>query len=213
MSGLNHKPNEAGWFYHAPTKKETDYQPVGAPPPSQIPGLGQMEEFEQEKPKELVFRETDTKYIRLAKMGGRKDLLTINSNSANTSEPVSYPRCDWFYLEDNALEDKPKEDKKWEFLLPEYMVHHAYQPHGDTAAEASNGVPMRRPPYATENQSCFYQDGHSLSDKTVSLPEIKRPGYGTRNAKAANSKQPTFDKDNPLSSQALKNHPRPNYQL
>lgn len=61
-----------GWFYHAPTKKETDYQPVGAPPPSQIPGLGQMEEFEQEKPKELVFRETDTKYIRLAKMGGRK---------------------------------------------------------------------------------------------------------------------------------------------
>ena len=62
-----------GWFYHAPAKKVQKEEPVGAPPPSQIPGMwGTDAPLEKEEPREMVFRDTDTKYIRMAKMGGRK---------------------------------------------------------------------------------------------------------------------------------------------
>ena len=40
------------------------------------------------------------------------DLLTIRPNPETKREPVSYPRNEWFYLEDNALEDKSKQEQE-----------------------------------------------------------------------------------------------------
>ena len=68
---LNYSCLCLGWFYHAPCKKNAT-NPVGAPPPSQIPGLGEIGAIQKEQPKEMVFRATDSKYIRKAKMGGIK---------------------------------------------------------------------------------------------------------------------------------------------
>lgn len=220
---MNQKPNEAGWFYHAPVRTVHREQ-VGAPPPSQIPGLGQIEVLEREVPKEMVFKDTDTKYIRMAKMGGRKDLLTIQPNTEKMA-PVGYHRNEWFYLEDNALadkEEKEKEQQEWQFLLPEYMVHQGYQAdQPELGPSEADGKPMRRAPYATDNKSSFYEDGTSLTDKTVRIPETMRPGYGVRSAKApasvkgpagASRRQPAADRSKPLGSQVQGDKSRLRYQ-
>ncbi|XP_076459716.1 uncharacterized protein C7orf57 homolog [Babylonia areolata] len=132
MSLMHQKPSEAGWFYHAPDKQPDHVEPVGVPPASQIPGLGDISVLPPEKPHEVMFRETDSKYVQLAKMGGRKDLLVVRPNSGTKKEAKGYPRCEWYYLEDNAQQAKAnqsKDQEHWKFFLPEYMV---YQSHGET---------------------------------------------------------------------------------
>ncbi|XP_076471579.1 uncharacterized protein C7orf57 homolog [Babylonia areolata] len=214
MSAMNQKINEVGWFYHAPARKSESQEPVGVPPTSQIPGLGETEVLEQEEPREMVFRDTDTKYIRMAKMGGRKDLLRIRPNPQTKKGPVSYPRNDWFYLEDNELEDKAQREKEevdWQFTLPEYMVH---QSHGASVeGQPGESVPGRRAPYATDDQSQFSRDGHSMTDKTVRIPETRRPGYGVRSGKPApRGPMAKLEKAKPQSSQVQGDRPRLRHQ-
>lgn len=63
---------------------------------------------------------------------------------------------------------------------------------------------QRQAPYATEDQSSFMQDGRSMTDKTVRLPEVRRPGYGVRFAKPAQvQKQSDGERIRPR----YKNHP------
>merc|ERR1711874_423657 len=131
---ISQNPKECGWFYHAPAKKQV-MERMEAPAPSQIPGIGfdDPASMEQQQVREMMFKDTDSKYIRLAKMGGRKDLLQFNPHlyGKKTTSPAGYHRNEWFYLEDNRMEDEEKkeeEKKEWEFLLPEYMVHKGYQP-------------------------------------------------------------------------------------
>jgi len=65
-----------GWFYHAPAKPQAHKEPVMLPPTSQVPGLNY--EIDGQYPEDLpkpLFRETDTKYVRLAKQGGRQSKL------------------------------------------------------------------------------------------------------------------------------------------
>ena len=87
----------SGWFYHAPPKPEKRDRVV-APPPSQIPGLSNVSQLPPEhQSAHLVIRESDSKYIRLAKQGGRPDLLVMRTPEPPSCEPVGYPRCDWYY--------------------------------------------------------------------------------------------------------------------
>ena len=73
-----------------------------APPASQIPGIGGLkDEFANPENDDRHFRrkwirDTDSKYIKLAKGGGRKNLLVFRSPPAKAEEPVPYPRVDWF---------------------------------------------------------------------------------------------------------------------
>ncbi|ELT88726.1 hypothetical protein CAPTEDRAFT_69804, partial [Capitella teleta] len=62
------------WMYHAPARGTTEV--VGAPPPSQIPCLHGNEDLPPpDMPQKNMIKESDSAYIRLAKMGGREDLL------------------------------------------------------------------------------------------------------------------------------------------
>ena len=104
--------------------------------------------------------------------------------------------------------------REWQFLHPEYMVH---QPHGSTTTvnepgAAREGVPMRGAPYATEQQSQFNRDGHSMTDKTVKLPEARPHGYGVRTCKPPPKGPKAVDKTKPLSSQVQGERPRLKYQ-
>ncbi|KAJ8320034.1 hypothetical protein KUTeg_001621 [Tegillarca granosa] len=115
------------------------------------------------------------------------DLLRFKEN-ANLREkaPVSYPRNEWFYLADNALEDAELEEKKpYAFLLPEYMVHESHKPDGDDA----NYERPRRAPFAFDNKSAYEREGDSIKDKTLKLPEVVKSGYGVRTGKPVKTKQ------------------------
>ncbi|XP_050418316.2 uncharacterized protein C7orf57 [Patella vulgata] len=185
----NKNINECGWFYHAPAKRNTkSTEPVDTPYISQIPGLSEIpqEEFTTD-PHKLYFKETDTKFVRMAKQGGRKDLLVFREPSGPSKEAKGYPRVDWFYLQDNAMEDAENEGEKkpWEFLLPEYMVHDSYTPSFADGAPVGSYGPGEtgRVPYACDKVSVFQSEGRDATDKRVRLPEARPPGYGVRNSK------------------------------
>ena len=89
------------WFYHAPSKKSSK-SAKPAPPASQIPGIGGLKdelanpEQDDRHFRRKWIRDTDSKYIKLAKAGGRKNLLAFRSPPTKADEPVPYPRVDWF---------------------------------------------------------------------------------------------------------------------
>jgi hypothetical protein len=71
MSIFNRNPSEETWYVHAPLKNEKR-PAVTVPAPSNIPYLnGTFDDNEDyNKPKPIWFSETDSKVIRLAKLGG-----------------------------------------------------------------------------------------------------------------------------------------------
>ncbi|XP_077997634.1 uncharacterized protein C7orf57-like isoform X2 [Glandiceps talaboti] len=166
MSGMQ------DWFYHAPAKRQ-EKEAINYPAASQIPGLSGVVVDEREDEfgtKRGYFKESDTKYVRLAKMGGRKDLLRFRSPKTLSDDPVPYPRPDWLDWDQEAGPDAG--DRK--VYLPEYMVYDEH--HSDPDAEP---YMPRRPPYSLNDQvSVFEREGGARKpiDKTVKLPEIKRPG-------------------------------------
>ncbi|CAI9716920.1 Hypothetical predicted protein [Octopus vulgaris] len=84
---------------------------------SQVPGL----QVYDGKPSRPYFKDSDSKYVRLAKERGVKDLLK-HEETAGKPDAVPYNRVNWFYLEDNAVEDaQKKKSVNWTFGAPEYM--------------------------------------------------------------------------------------------
>ena len=78
-----------------------------APLVSQIPGLGGPTPPSPDSSRRNLFRDTDSDYVRLAKQGGRSDLLQNNySDRGRSTQAVDYPRVDWYYLEDNKAADR-----------------------------------------------------------------------------------------------------------
>ncbi|VDI41498.1 Hypothetical predicted protein [Mytilus galloprovincialis] len=187
----NKNINECGWFYHAPAKPKVPSEPVPLPATSQIPGLNaEIEGQYQDDPIKPLFRETDSKYIRLAKQGGRQNLLQFKENpNMRERAPKGYPRPEWFYLEDNALEDAElkrteqiNHDIEYQYMVPEYMVHEEWKPETDCYERP------RRQPFSFDRLSAFERDGDRVTDKTVKLPEVKKPGFGVRSAKPLKTK-------------------------
>ena len=113
------------WYYHAPIKRTTK-SPKAAPPASQIPGIGGLkDEFANPESDERHFRrkwirDTDSKYIKMAKQGGRKNLLAYHSPPVKPDEPVPYPRVEWFD------HDHPEEDD--EAGQPAQLQEHDKEP-------------------------------------------------------------------------------------
>jgi len=175
------KPSETGWFYHAPPRPAVGPE-IGVPPPSQIPGLaGEFIAAPPEPIPRTRIMETDSKYVRLAKRGGREDLLQFKHLGKPSEQPQTYPRVDWFYLEDIRAEEEEKynNDKKeaHTFLLPDYMVHEAYRPDGNS--DGDERFQPKRAPYNYDTTTAFEKDSRP-TDKTIHLPEMKRDGYGVR---------------------------------
>lgn len=89
---------------------------------SQIPGINGCQDGKPPGQNRPYYKDTDSKYVRLAKQGGRRDLLNYQEFDQH-KEAVAYPRVDWYYLEDNALADaKKKKEQNWQFGVPEYMT-------------------------------------------------------------------------------------------
>ncbi|XP_076822392.1 uncharacterized protein C7orf57-like [Clavelina lepadiformis] len=173
------------WFYHAPiskAKKEKQFAPVA----SQIPGLtpDDIEAMEREtgSNKRNWIRDTDTKYIQLAKLGGRKNLLTFNAVK-KPKGPKSYPRVDWFDHEPMSTEEEKKilAERKW--FPPEYMIHESClkpaTPEKGTV-EVDLGQARRERLDIQEKYerrgAPFYMDGQegSFPSETTKLPKISK---------------------------------------
>ncbi|ESO99208.1 hypothetical protein LOTGIDRAFT_205260 [Lottia gigantea] len=208
----NKNINECGWFYHAPAKREEKPDPAPTPYISQIPGLSEYEDDQPTQPQGLYFKDTDSKFIRLSKQGGRKDLLVFKDNKqTENKEPQGYPKVDWFYLADNAREDAAIQEPKkpHQFLLPEYMVYDSYVPscvEGTSPSPDGSRRQGSRVPYACDKQTIFQSEGNDVTDKRVKIPEARQPGFGVRNSKPVKVQQHTSK--TPNGSNMMKDHGR-----
>uniref|UniRef100_UPI00398F6312 uncharacterized protein C7orf57-like isoform X2 n=1 Tax=Pristiophorus japonicus TaxID=55135 RepID=UPI00398F6312 len=119
--------SDCDWFYHIPRKpNKTEKSQIQLPPTSQIPGLSDLAEPHKEitfDSRRLWIRDTDSDYVKLAKQGGRADLLKHHSPPPRKSSPVPCSQPEWFM---HAPSSKNKEVPKW--YLPEYMVHEEFIP-------------------------------------------------------------------------------------
>lgn len=178
------------WYYHVPSKR-TSKSPKAVPPASQIPGIGGLKD-ELANPEEddrhfrrKWIRDTDSKYIKLAKGGGRKNLLAFRSPPAKAEEPVSYPRVDWFdhdHPEDepDALEhtvdqdEQHKEPKPGYHVLPDWYVHVHDLPSDDEVV--TGAYRSKRPIVGFDNLSKWQRDvkGERENPSNVRLPPLKR---------------------------------------
>lgn len=165
------------------------------PPTSQVPGLNYETDDNFHDPIKPLFRDTDTTYVRLAKQGGRQNLLQFKENPNMREKPAKhYPRPDWFYLEDNALEDAEtaKPNPNYNFMVPEYMIHEEWNPANSDTYERP-----RRAPFAYDLHSAYEREGDKITDKTLKLPEVKKPGYGVRSAKPLRMKPKSQERTKP----------------
>nr|CAB3249657.1 uncharacterized protein C7orf57 homolog [Phallusia mammillata] len=75
-----------------------------------------------EKKRQNYIKSTDSDYVKLAKQGGAKDLLTIAANDKN-AEAVDYPKSDWFghHSMESSEQEKILAERQWH--APDYMTH------------------------------------------------------------------------------------------
>lgn len=153
-----------------PLRKKKDPTPV--PPISRIPNIGcHPDDLVPSCEPQLTFKSTDSPYVQLCKMGGRADLLCFRENEPYRGPPVPYCRCDWYYLEDNALEEqqKPPSTEKYAFKVPCYMTHTEFKRPEELPKPIGQSTPPPLPP-PTKTKRCG------------KLP-TNRPGYAEYNKK------------------------------
>lgn len=111
MSISNRKPEDEIWYVHAPLKNEK--RPiVPSVQPSNIPYLNGVMDTEEElnRQQTIWFKETDSEFIKLSKLGGRQDLL-IHRLKENPKEPMPYPIPSWWTDMLTEVVNEKKEDK------------------------------------------------------------------------------------------------------
>merc|ERR550532_10532 len=129
---------------------------------SQVPGLSDLPaEYKPEKPPGVLIRETDSKYTKLAKMGGRKNLLYFKQG-VPSNEPKKYPVPEWWgfkpgqgeYPEGEDMKPRPKPS------VPDYMVHQAYSVPSDDMQ--LNSRSRGRIPFGQDGQSHWSRDANNI---------------------------------------------------
>ncbi|XP_075244216.1 uncharacterized protein C7orf57-like isoform X3 [Convolutriloba macropyga] len=153
------------WFYHAPQRRRErgtspDSRPE-MPPMSQIPGLSDLpaETEPSGKPSGVLIRDTDSKYIKLAKMGGRKNLLYFKQG-APSSEPKKYPVPEWWgFKPTDQNEDEDLSKPRAKPSVPDYMVHQAYMVSDDMQL---NSRTRARVPFGQDGQSHWSRDANNV---------------------------------------------------
>ncbi|XP_046859343.1 uncharacterized protein C7orf57 homolog isoform X2 [Xenia sp. Carnegie-2017] len=209
------------WFYHIPASRKSPEQSnnINAPFHSQIPGLNHnpVESIAEENLpqfKRKWIRDTDSKYVRLAKAGGRKNLLSFVSAKPSV-EPVSYPRVDWFdhhqetcmNEEENNVNNEADTKRSCNdyAVLPEWYTHDVPDDKESTAKETnipSNEEVKKRPMLGHDSMTVWERETKQDKDGKsramfVKLPKISKKS--TKKNKTSNKysalKLPNLDDD------------------
>ncbi|XP_078369507.1 uncharacterized protein C7orf57 homolog [Oculina patagonica] len=148
---LDRPENEEIWYcYYVPSRrrKQQDSKAARRIPISQVPDLTKEAPKESTNLKEKKYvrhiLETDSKYLKLAKTGGRRNLLCYRENEGKNTAPKEYKVPEWYYHDDGkgkevkelSEEEKHKRykvtygkrsyktsDKSKVYERPDYMTH------------------------------------------------------------------------------------------
>ncbi|XP_008586032.1 PREDICTED: uncharacterized protein C7orf57 homolog [Galeopterus variegatus] len=151
LHGASQRYAPCDWYYHLPMKRSE--KAVDAPPASQIPGLSNLGESQNGNTlgiRRYWIKETDSEYVKLAKQGGRPDLLTHFVPGTRKGSPVAYSLV-------RAVS------------MPDYMVYEEFNP------DQTNGsYESRRGPYDFDMKTVWQREAEELEKekKKVRLPAI-----------------------------------------
>lgn len=188
------------WFYHVPTAKSKGPSCVVAPVPSQIPGLSNIPEDSVEDKDDRCFRrkwirDTDSKYVKLAKAGGRRNLLAFNNKAKLSSEPVLYPRVEWFDHINNNMVEENEQNLTTSAVLPEWYVHEQLPGDSEMTKVEGNNVAdisaVKRPMLGFDAMSVWQRENENqpaTENSKSKLPKIRKKKFSA--AKAKFSKEP-----------------------
>ncbi|XP_063778717.1 uncharacterized protein C7orf57 homolog isoform X2 [Pseudophryne corroboree] len=159
------------WFHHAPLKQTEKTDKDDLPPTSQIPGLSDLAEPHNELMNESRrhwIKDTDSDYVKLAKQGGRPDLLKQMTPAANKASPVAYATPDWYAHEDVSTTEPNVAPLR---NVPDYMIHEEY----DTE-QIDPKYEGKRGPFDFDQKTMWQRDSddneNGNHDKKVKLPAI-----------------------------------------
>ncbi|XP_068052364.1 uncharacterized protein C7orf57 homolog [Anomalospiza imberbis] len=164
--------------------------------PSQILGLSDLSRAPHEMPLSGCHRkrikETDSAYVRLAKQGGRPDLLKHYTPVVMKSPPAAYAAPVWYsHCANPAGIEKPRTCVS---SLPDYMVHREFM----ADDQHGNSYETRRGPFEFDTKSVWQreaEDKENAEKKKVKLPPIS-PKYPSRIPTVSTNKE--FSGENKL---------------
>ncbi|KAM6178289.1 uncharacterized protein C7orf57 homolog [Rhynchocyon petersi] len=156
------------WYYHLPVKRSE--KPVDAPPTSQIPGLSNLREAQNgntSATRRYWIKETDSEYVKLAKQGGRPDLLKHFGPGTQKVSPVAYTVPDWYIHHSKPPTAEQKDVPV--ISLPDYMVYEEFSPD-----KARGNYKSRRGPFDFDMKTVWQREAEELEKekKKVKLPAI-----------------------------------------
>ncbi|XP_069870621.1 uncharacterized protein C7orf57 homolog [Dipodomys merriami] len=167
VQSTTHRYAPCDWYYHLPAKRSE--KAVDAPPTSQIPGLSKLGDSQNGHlpgMRRYWIKETDSEYVKLAKQGGRPDLLTHFVPGSRKGSPVTYSLPDWY-----IHHSKPATAQQRDLpvvSMPDYMVYEEFNPN-----QANGSYESRRGPFDFDMKTVWQREAEELEEKKkVKLPAI-----------------------------------------
>ncbi|XP_072454224.1 uncharacterized protein C7orf57 homolog [Notamacropus eugenii] len=172
------------WYYHLPLKRSEKPSEIALPPTSQIPGLSELAEPHNEitfGSRRNWIKDTDSEYVKLAKQGGRPDLLKHYAAGSRKGSPVAYSMPEW-YTHHSKPTAEPKEIHV--SSMPEYMVYEEFNPD-----QANGNYESKRGPFDFDMKTVWQREAeeHEKEKKKVKLPAINSK-YASRAGSTAGFK-------------------------
>lgn len=168
LQGATNRYAPCDWYYHLPVKRSE--KAVDVPPASQIPGLSHLRDTPNGHPfvtRRYWVKETDSEYVKLAKQGGRPDLLRhFSASGTRKGSPLAYNLPDWY-----IHHSKPPTAAQRQIppvSMPDYMVYEEFNP------DKTNGTyESKRGPFDFDMKTVWQRDADELEEKKkVKLPAI-----------------------------------------
>ncbi|XP_012665506.2 uncharacterized protein C7orf57 homolog isoform X1 [Otolemur garnettii] len=155
------------WYYHHPVKLSE--KAVDAPPASQIPGLSHWGDSRENMlgNRRYWIKETDSEYVKLAKQGGRSDLLMHLAPGTRKGSAAAYSLPDWYIHHSKPPTANQREVPA--FSMPDYMVYEEFNPD-----QANGSYESRRGPFDFDMKTVWQREAEELEKekKKVKLPAI-----------------------------------------
>ncbi|KAM5158266.1 uncharacterized protein C7orf57 homolog [Mantella aurantiaca] len=172
------------WYYHVPLKHIEKKSEPALHPTSQIPGLSELAEPHNDLmsgSRKKWIRDTDSEYVKLAKQGGRPDLLKHMTSAPKKTAPISYAPPDWYTYEN--LTPPPEPATAPLRNVPDYMIHEEFN-----TEQSEQQYETRKGPFDFDQKTIWQRDSEETEienhhDKKVKLPAIKHDNIVTVSGK------------------------------
>ncbi|XP_013925747.1 PREDICTED: uncharacterized protein C7orf57-like [Thamnophis sirtalis] len=149
------------WYYHIPLKRSEEQvsSEVAQQPTSQIPGLGDFGDTHNDITfggRRKWIKDTDSEYVKLAKQGGRPDLLRHLPPTPQKVSLGPYGAPEWY---SHHSKKAANDSKSHSPAIPDYMIHEEFKSDQPASYEPKKG------PFDFDMKSVWQRDAEDKENK------------------------------------------------